>query len=287
MPGAHALNRCRSAICFRKHDRWTYLAVIAWLESMTRLDSSHDLWWLGLDSSHVEKNVGSTQLESCFSQNDSSHSQWLETRVGVIFTKSLSSWWTNPVRLHTNKWAFCASVMIKIGANFLFCLSSCAVLHFKDQLSPPYVEVDLRLCCHWGVSRAQYIDTLSWFNVVFAYRDHGSGSHTVTLSLFQIPVKWYCMSFKWLLRVLKGGRTKMLTSAKNNINILSLYKHQEKTDILNWNVFLLQTTNLHESLEGLNSSLAQSDSELLPAVEWPQEWLLRDQNFGQFLVFAQ
>jgi len=36
------------------------------------------------------------------------------------------------------------------------------------------------------------------------------------------------MSFKWLLRVLKGGRAKLLTSAKNNINILSLglYKHR-------------------------------------------------------------
>jgi len=33
------------------------------------------------------------------------------------------------------------------------------------------------------------------------------------------------VSFKWLLQVLKGGRAKMLTSAKNNINILSLYKH--------------------------------------------------------------
>jgi len=32
---------------------------------------------------------------------------------------------------------------------------------------------------------------------------------------------------------LKGGQAKMLTSAKNNINILSLYKHLEKTDILN------------------------------------------------------
>jgi len=30
---------------------------------------------------------------------------------------------------------------------------------------------------------------------------------------------------KWLLRVLKGGRAKMLTSAKNSINILSSYKH--------------------------------------------------------------
>jgi len=33
----------------------------------------------------------------------------------------------------------------------------------------------------------------------------------------------------------------------------------------------LQTTYLHEFLEGLNSSLAQSDGELLPAVESSQE----------------
>ena len=33
--------------------------------------------------------------------------------------------------------------------------------------------------------------------------------------------------------------------------------------------FLLQTACLHEYLEGLNSSLAQSDGELLPAVECP------------------
>jgi len=49
--------------------------------------------------------------------------------------------------------------------------------------------------------------------------------------------------------------------------------------------FLLQTTYLYESLEGLNSSLAQSDSELLPGKKCPSEWLLREQNFGQFLVY--
>jgi len=113
------------------------------------------------------------------------------TRVRVIFTKYLRSWRTNPVRLHTKKWEFFASVMIKIGGNFLFSLSSVSMLHFKDQVSPTYIEGDLRLCFHWGVSRAQYSDTLSWFNVVFAYRDHGRGPHTVTLSLFQIPVKWF------------------------------------------------------------------------------------------------
>ena len=49
--------------------------------------------------------------------------------------------------------------------------------------------------------------------------------------------------------------------------------------------FLLQTTYFHESLEGLNSSLAQSDGGLLPGVKCPLEWLLREQNFDQFLVY--
>jgi len=35
------------------------------------------------------------------------------------------------------------------------------------------------------------------------------------------------VSFKWLLRVLKGGRARMMTSAKNNLNFLSLYKHKK------------------------------------------------------------
>jgi len=46
----------------------------------------------------------------------------------------------------------------------------------------------------------------------------------------------------------------------------------------------LQTTYFHEALEGLNSSLAQSDGELLPAVKCPQEWLLRKQNFGLWAI---
>jgi len=40
----------------------------------------------------------------------------------------------------------------------------------------------------------------------------------------------------------------------------------------------LQTTYLHESLEGLNSFLAQSDGKLLPGEKCPSEWLLMEQN---------
>ena len=136
----------------------------------------------GFDSSHVFHRM--TRI-------DSSHSQWLGTRVKVIFTKFLSFWWANPVSLHTKKWAFSASVMIKIRRNFLFWLSSLAMLQFKDQTSPTCMDVDLRLRFHWGVSRAQYIDTLSWFNVEFTCRDHDSGPPIVNFNHLQIPVKWF------------------------------------------------------------------------------------------------
>jgi len=42
-----------------------------WRDSSQWLDSSHDIWWLGPDSSYVDKDGDSTRLESPFSQNDS------------------------------------------------------------------------------------------------------------------------------------------------------------------------------------------------------------------------
>ena len=36
---------------------------------------------------------------------------------------------------------------------------------------------------HWGTTRAENIDTLSWFNIVFAHRNHGNEPHTVTVLL--------------------------------------------------------------------------------------------------------
>jgi len=85
-------------------------------DSVTRVNDSTLLesryWWLGLNSSDVEKNGDSTRVTFFTEWLDSSHSHWLEsqslTRVRVIFTKSLSSWWTNPVRLRTKKWGFLA-----------------------------------------------------------------------------------------------------------------------------------------------------------------------------------
>ena len=68
------------------------------------------------------------------------------------------------------------------------------------------------------------------------------------------------------------------------MNILSLYKFK-KNRHPKLKLFLLLTTYLHKSSEGLNSSLAQSDGELLPGVKCHPEWLLREQKFGQFLVY--
>jgi len=87
-----------------------------------------------------------TRLESRFSQNDS-------TRVTVNDSSQshfykFSELLMNPLHLHTKKGAFSPSAMIKIGSNFLLCLSSCAMLHFKDQVSPTCTEADLRLCFH-------------------------------------------------------------------------------------------------------------------------------------------
>ena len=58
-------------------------------------------------------------------------------------------------------------------------------------MSPTYKEGDLRLGYTEGSAEHNILltDALSWFNTVFAYLDHGSGPHTVTSSLFQIPVK--------------------------------------------------------------------------------------------------
>ena len=45
------------------------------VKDSTWLDSSHDFWWLGLDSSHVEKKGGSTRVTFFTEWLDSSHSQ--------------------------------------------------------------------------------------------------------------------------------------------------------------------------------------------------------------------
>jgi len=109
--------------------------------SVTRVnDSSHDVEWLGLDSSHAEKNGDSTRVTFFTEWLESSQSKWLETRVRVILTKSLSSSWTNPVGLPTKKWAFFHSVIIKIDANLLFCLSSRSMLYFRHQVSRTSTE---------------------------------------------------------------------------------------------------------------------------------------------------
>jgi len=100
-----------------------------WLESpflWFRFNSSHvhHFWWCRFDSSHVENDVNSTRITFFTKWLDSNHNQWIKTPVRIIFTKSLSFWWTNLVCLHTQKKkSIFSSAMIKVGAHFCFSLS--------------------------------------------------------------------------------------------------------------------------------------------------------------------
>jgi len=56
-------------------------------------------------------------------------------------------------------------------------------------------------------------------------KTHSDPSKSQNVTKKTAKLKKNFMSFKWFLQVFKGGQAKMLTLAKNNINILSLYKH--------------------------------------------------------------
>jgi len=143
--------------------------VIAWLESMTRLDSSHDFWSLVLDSNHIEKNDDSTRLESCFSQNDSTRVTVNDSRLeSESFLQNL---WvpdgqTQCVCTQTNE-DFLLQWWSRLGEIFRFdCLVVlCCILRIKC----PKLRrgADLRLYFHGGVSRGTIYWHLWWFNVVF------------------------------------------------------------------------------------------------------------------------
>jgi len=159
------------------------------LVTLTRLESRWEKWWL--DSTRVTLRKMVTRLDSShvFDRMTRLESQSI-TRVSVIFAKFQSLWSTNPVCLHTKKWSFFGPVMIKIGAKFLYWLWSRVIPYSKCQVFITCTEVDLRFDFHWGARRTQYrpIDTSSWSNQVFAYRDNGSRPHTVTSSLFQMKI---------------------------------------------------------------------------------------------------
>ena len=76
---------------------------------------------------------GSTRVTLFTEWLNSSQSQCLETRVKVIFTKSLSSWWTNPVHLHTKNSDFLLQWWSSLGEIFCFdCLVVlCCILRTK------------------------------------------------------------------------------------------------------------------------------------------------------------
>ena len=154
---------CRNSKCLSFFSIWCvyFFATITWLEAVNRLETRWEKWWP--DSTRVTFN------------------QWLETWVRVIFTKSLSSWWTNPVRLYTNEWAFFASVMITIGATFLFWLSSRAMLPFNGQMSPACTEVNLRLA---------FTEVSAGNNIFTPYRNLMEYLHSLIMALGLIPWLW-------------------------------------------------------------------------------------------------
>jgi len=106
------------------------IAVITWLESTTRITIFRDS-----DSTRVtlRKIVTRFESESHFSQNDSTWVTINDSSQSHFYTTS-EFLMDKPSRLHTKKWGYLASVMMKIGANFLFWLSNPAVLQFKDQV---------------------------------------------------------------------------------------------------------------------------------------------------------
>ena len=154
-------------------------SVIGRLESMTRVDSSHDFWWLWFHSSHIEKDGYSTRHEPIFSQNDSSQSHFCKISEPLINKPSLFAckemiifWPSND----QNWWKF--SVL-----TFMSCYP---ILYPKGQVFITCTKMDLRFAFHWRARRAQYrpIATSPWSNQVFAYRDNGSRPDTVTLNFF-------------------------------------------------------------------------------------------------------
>jgi len=95
--------------------------------SMTRLDSSHDFWWLGLHTSHVEKNGDSTGRESRSSRNDSTQPE----SQSITRNSSQSCFYKISEFLMDEPSSFAQKEMIifcfsgdQIGGNFLFSLSS-------------------------------------------------------------------------------------------------------------------------------------------------------------------
>jgi len=124
------------AFCYRPGNG----GLLPFSDSVTRVN----------DSTRVTLKKIVTRLESLFhrmTRIDSSHSQWLETRVSHFY-KISEFLMDKPSSFAHKEWALFASVIIKIGGNFLFCLSSRAMLHIKGQASPTCAEGDLRLCFH-------------------------------------------------------------------------------------------------------------------------------------------
>ena len=150
-------------------------------DSVTRVNDSTRVTIFGdSDSTRVTLRKMVTRLKSShvFHRMTRLESQSI-TRVRAIFTKSLSSWWTNPLRVHLKKWAFLLQWWSRLAQ--IFCFTCLVVLYYILWIKRPNMHRGRpETLFHWRVSRAQNIDTLSWFNSVFEHCYPGNRSHTVT-----------------------------------------------------------------------------------------------------------
>jgi len=147
------------------------------------------------DSTRVTLRKMVTWLESRFSQNDSTR---LESR-SVTRDASQSHFYKISEFLMDKSTSFAHKEMS------IFCFSddqdwrkfsvlsvwSCYAVFYRSSVPNLHRGRPETAFTEGSAGRNILTDTLSWFNAVFAYRDRGGGPHTVTLSLFQMPVKWF------------------------------------------------------------------------------------------------
>ena len=153
--------------------------MIAWLESMTRLDSSHDFWWLEPDSSHGfhkmtrvtvdDSRLGSESLLQNLWAPDG-QTQFVCTQRNTHF---LLQGWSKLTEI------FCFACLVVL----------CCILRitFPQLAQRKRLETLLSLrgqqvTIYWHLILVKCSICISW---------SWQWAYTVTLSLFQIPVKWF------------------------------------------------------------------------------------------------
>ena len=153
---------------------------LRFLVARTRLESRWSKWWLG--STRVTFFHRMTRLESQSVTRDSSQSHFYNVSEFLI-----------------DKPTSCALKEMSIFCfsddqdwRKILCYACLVVLCYILRIKRPNLHRGRpETFFLWGDSRAQYIDTLSWFNAVCEYCHPVSGSHTVTWVFSRYQVKWF------------------------------------------------------------------------------------------------